>query len=732
MVVAVSSFLPQLLNWQAAAIAAGLAIPALLLLYFLKLRRVPQPVGSTLLWKKAVQDLQVNSPFQRLRRNLLLLLQLLALLALLFALARPVSEGDLVAGRKSVILIDRSASMNAADGDDGATRLDDAKRRAKALVDTMGRGDQATVISFDDSAQVVQPYSGDPALLRAAIDDIEPSDRPTRLRTAYTLADANLGIAGGANADERLRDDPNERPTVFLFSDGRIPPADAADLSLRGALNYERIGSDQTGNLGIVAASVSRNYERPTQAQIFARIGNFGPDVAEAGVRVSVARMPIEGEDLASLNFEPAGAVPTRVTAPPARWDDPEWQAVMEATDVAGLETARQRQQETPRRDSVDVTLELPRASVVKIELLDPDDYDEPLSDALPADDVAFVVVPPPEPLKAMLVTRGNYFLRLLFESVDLGESRIVSPDEYAALLDSGEANEYDVTVFDDYQPPALPEAGTFVFTGELPPPDATNVRPVTNDAEVPLFYEGNSVLDWERDHPMLRGLSLNAVWASEGQLVTLPIGAEMLMEGTRGPLLILERNGPRTSLIFTFDLARSTWPTNKTFPIFGLQMFEFLAAGEDVRVRESVRPGAVVGVPQNLAERAELSEGERVSVVGPSGFAGASSNRRDARVDESGGLTLGPFESVGVYRTEPPVPQFSHVAVSLLDPSESNLLPGYTDPGALSGTDAIRAAVEQAEGDEGEQIEWWWWLVAAAAAVLMVEWVLYTRRVVA
>ena len=106
------SFFPQFLNATAAAIAAAVAIPLLLLLYFLKLRRMQVPIGSTLLWKKAIQDLQVNSPFQRLRRNLLLLLQLLALLALIFALARPVSEGTRVAGEKTVILIDRSASMD--------------------------------------------------------------------------------------------------------------------------------------------------------------------------------------------------------------------------------------------------------------------------------------------------------------------------------------------------------------------------------------------------------------------------------------------------------------------------------------------------------------------------------------------------------------------------------------------------------------------------------------------
>src|SRR5436853_5528107 len=120
------TWLPHFLNWQTAAIAAGAAIPALLVLYFLKLRRREMPVSSTLLWKKAIQDLQVNAPFQRLRRNLLLLLQLLLLLMLCLALSRPVSNYTPGAGKMTVILIDRSASMSASD-DKGRTRLDEAK-----------------------------------------------------------------------------------------------------------------------------------------------------------------------------------------------------------------------------------------------------------------------------------------------------------------------------------------------------------------------------------------------------------------------------------------------------------------------------------------------------------------------------------------------------------------------------------------------------------------------------
>ena len=70
--------------------AAAFTVPLLVLLYFLKLKRTEQVVSSTLLWQRAIQDLQVNAPFQRLRRNILLLLQLLALIAALLTLAGPI------------------------------------------------------------------------------------------------------------------------------------------------------------------------------------------------------------------------------------------------------------------------------------------------------------------------------------------------------------------------------------------------------------------------------------------------------------------------------------------------------------------------------------------------------------------------------------------------------------------------------------------------------------------
>ena len=100
-------------RWQWAILLA--VPPAIVALYFLKLKRQPLEVPSTYLWHRAIEDLHVNSIWQRLRRSILLLLQLLLVLLLMLAVLRPGWRGATLQGDRFIFLIDNSASMKATD-----------------------------------------------------------------------------------------------------------------------------------------------------------------------------------------------------------------------------------------------------------------------------------------------------------------------------------------------------------------------------------------------------------------------------------------------------------------------------------------------------------------------------------------------------------------------------------------------------------------------------------------
>src|SRR2546423_6523163 len=112
---------------------------------------------------------------------------------------------------------------------------------------------------------------------------IQHTIKKTRLKTAFQLAEAQTNFN-----PEQLRVDARTRPEVWVYSDGRV--ADAAELTIRGDLKYDKIGSKDTGNVAIVAMNAKRNYERPTEVQVFARLAHFGPDLLNADVQLSVDR----------------------------------------------------------------------------------------------------------------------------------------------------------------------------------------------------------------------------------------------------------------------------------------------------------------------------------------------------------------------------------------------------------------------------------------------------------
>ena len=220
-------------------------LPVIVILYLLKLRRTPVVISSTYLWIKSLQDLTANAPFQRLRKNLLMFLQLLAVLLLAIALGRPFVRASGSGGANYCVILDRSASMQTLE--DGVSRIELARRKALDMVDAMTRDDKMMVVAFAETAEVLCELTSDQVRLRAALRSIEATDTRTNLRDvmmiARSLAPDNPDIASVAAGLQ-----------LVLFSDGRLADLDEVGVGT-ASLSFQQIGKS-TNNAGIVGFSV--------------------------------------------------------------------------------------------------------------------------------------------------------------------------------------------------------------------------------------------------------------------------------------------------------------------------------------------------------------------------------------------------------------------------------------------------------------------------------------------
>jgi hypothetical protein len=276
------NFIRMLNFWQLTVI--GLVPIAILALYFLKLKRQPLEVPSTYLWRRTIEDLHVNSIWQRLRQSLLLFLQLLLVGLLILATFRPGREGAQLVGNRFIFLVDTSASMSATDVP--PTRLEAAKKHIADLIDRMQADDVALIISFSNVARVEQSFTSNRSLLRQKVKDIKATQRTSDLREALRAAAglANPGRTSDADNANDVQVAEALPATLYLYTDGGFSAV--PDFSLGNLTpQYVPLGVAAPQNVGIVAFTAERNPEKADQWQAFARLENSG----DAAVSLEVA-----------------------------------------------------------------------------------------------------------------------------------------------------------------------------------------------------------------------------------------------------------------------------------------------------------------------------------------------------------------------------------------------------------------------------------------------------------
>lgn len=216
---------------------------ALILLYLLKLRRRDYPVPSVFLWEQALQDLQANAPLQKLRRNLLLLLQLLALLLIIAALSRPAMQWLRSGGQNVVLVLDTSASMKSTDV--APSRFAQAVSEGHRVIEALGAHDRMMLLAVGSTTRALTPFITDKRALHAALDRLQPDDGRADLRGALDM------VAGLVSSKREAR-----KTAIEIISDGALPavslpPGLPADQSL----HFVKIGK-RGENVGIVMLDV--------------------------------------------------------------------------------------------------------------------------------------------------------------------------------------------------------------------------------------------------------------------------------------------------------------------------------------------------------------------------------------------------------------------------------------------------------------------------------------------
>jgi len=233
----------------------ALIIPPIIALYLLKPRYQEKLVSSTWLWEQAVRDIEASSPWQRLRRNLLLLLQLLAALLLILTVMRPSLNLPGTSGRHLIVLLDCSASMQATDV--RPNRLTAAQREITELIDSLNSNENMTLIAMTEQPQVLASATSDKIQLRQAVVQATASYGQAVLEPAISLA---------AALSER---DPQAR--LIIFSDGRTVPLEHTS-GLSCPVSFKAIGKSDD-NLAITLLSARQAGDSVT---VLARVQNFG------------------------------------------------------------------------------------------------------------------------------------------------------------------------------------------------------------------------------------------------------------------------------------------------------------------------------------------------------------------------------------------------------------------------------------------------------------------------
>jgi hypothetical protein len=486
---------PTALFWFAAAIP-------IIGFYILKIRLRRVPVSTILFWRQVYQENQPRSLFQRMRHWVSLLVQLSLLCLLVLALADPFLAWEIRQRRRVVIVLDNSASMNATDVT--PSRLAAAKIEASRIVDGLRFRDEVAVISAGGVPQVACGFSNHRRTLASAIEGVNPTDNPTRVRDAIELARRLLGDSEG-----------DHQRQVVVLSDRRadtegsaIEPLSESDSRRNSSLQViTRQFGTPAANVGITRFQPRRSLIDPLSYQILIEVTNASDESVEC-------RLDID------LNEHVIDVLPLKLAA------GERWSHVLEKTSAEGGR----------------LVAKLDRA------------------DVLTADNQAWAILPALDPIPVTLVSEGNLYLQKVLESHPLVQLSRGDPAVWNASSASGRG----ITVLHRHVPDGPFPRGRFLV---IDPRASCELWQVGEPLSNPLIGVQNkefltSILSHVRLENVLLPEARQVKFADESLVKVVARAA------SGDPLLAIIERPETKVLLLTVNLDEGDLPLRTAFPI--------------------------------------------------------------------------------------------------------------------------------------------------------------------
>lgn len=247
-----------------------LTIPPVIMLYILKRKYKEEVISSSLLWKEVYKNTRANTPWEKFKKNIMLLLQIIIILSVILALMSPFISIGGKSYKNVIIVIDNTASMNTIYNDSNS-RLEQGKTLAKEYLNSTKEGTNTYIISYDGTSNLLLNGDFNKSNTASIIDKINAS---------YSSGD----ISDVVSFVKAIGDGIGEEYEALIFTDKQVAISD-----INGRIVY-------LGNSGLNASvdNVSHKFV-DDKVKVIANVTNNGDSLYEGDFSL------YNGEELAEV-----------------------------------------------------------------------------------------------------------------------------------------------------------------------------------------------------------------------------------------------------------------------------------------------------------------------------------------------------------------------------------------------------------------------------------------------